>query len=157
MGFAYKVTDILVVRGGYGINANPFITSGFDTPGNLGYNGSIAVNRSTTNATQFPQDPVFFLHQPYPGFTATLPNRSPALANNLGIGYIARDSNRVGYAQNYSLGVQYQLPASFVLEVGYIGNKGTRLEANGLENLNQLPVSAQALGDDLNSTAFGAT
>jgi hypothetical protein len=149
LGFAYKVTEKMVVRGGYGINANPFITSGFDTPGNLGYNGSIAVNR-TTNPTQFPQDPVFFLHQPYPGFTATLPNRSPALANNLGIGYIAPDSNRVGYAQNYSLGVQFELPASFVLEVGYIGNKGTRLEANGLDNLNQLPVSALALGDNLN-------
>src|SRR6266545_653539 len=149
LGFAYKVTEKVVVRGGYGINANPFITSGFDTPGNLGYNGSIAVNR-TFNPTQFPQDPVFYLHQRYPDFTAALPNRSPALANNLGIGYIAPDSNRVGYAQNYSLGVQFELPASFVLEVGYIGNKGTRLEANGLDNLNQLPVSALALGDDLN-------
>jgi len=148
VGFAYKLSEKMVVRGGYGINANPFITSGFDTPGNLGYNGSIAVNR-TTNPTQFPQDPVFFLHQRYPDFTATLPNRSPALANNLGIGYIAPDSNRVGYTQNYSLGVQYELPASFVLEVGYIGNKGTRLEANGLDNLNQLPLSALALGDDL--------
>ncbi|MGH9852979.1 MAG: hypothetical protein ACREBD_24340, partial [Blastocatellia bacterium] len=148
LGFAYKVSEKMVVRGGYGVNANPFITSGFSTPGNLGYNGSIAVNR-TTNPTQFPQDPVFYLHQPYPSFTATLPNRSPALANNLTIGYVAPDSNRVGYAQNYSLGVQYQLPASFVVEVGYIGNKGTRLEANGLDNLNQLPVSALALGDNL--------
>ncbi|HKQ76366.1 MAG TPA: carboxypeptidase-like regulatory domain-containing protein [Blastocatellia bacterium] len=148
LGFAYKVSEKMVVRGGYGVNANPFITSGFDTPGNLGYNGSIVVNR-TTNPTQFPQDPVFYLHQRYPDFTATLPNRSPALANNLGIGYIAPDSNRVGYAQNYSLGVQYELPASFVLEVGYIGNKGTRLEANGLDNLNQLPESALRFGDDL--------
>jgi hypothetical protein len=148
LGFAYKVSEKLVVRGGYGVNANPFITSGFDTPGNLGYNGTIAVNR-TTNPTQFPQDPVIYLHQPYPSFTSALPNRSATLANNLDIGYIAPDSNRVGYAQNYSLGVQYQLPASFVLEVGYIGNKGTRLEANGLDNLNQLPVSALALGDDL--------
>jgi hypothetical protein len=148
VGFAYKVSEKMVVRGGYGINANPFITSGFSTPGNLGYNGSIAVNR-TTNPTPFPQDPVFYLHQRYPDFTAALPNRSPSLANNLGIGYVAPDSNRVGYAQNYSLGVQYELPASFVLEVGYIGNKGSRLEANGLDNLNQLPVSALRFGDDL--------
>src|SRR5215813_12361542 len=45
LGFAYKLTEKMVVRGGYGINANPFITSGFDTPGNLGYNGSITINR----------------------------------------------------------------------------------------------------------------
>lgn len=148
LGFAYKVSEKMVVRGGYGINANPFITSGFDTPGNLGYNGSIVVNR-TTNPTQFPQDPVFYLHQRYPDLNGTLPNRSSTQANNQGIGYIAPDSNRVGYAQNYSLGIQYQLPASFVLEVGYIGNKGTRLEAGGLDNLNQLPVSALRFGDDL--------
>ena len=140
VGFAYTVTDKMVVRGGYGINANPFITSGFDTPGNLGYNGSIRQPHDQPDA--IPAGPVFYLHQPYPDFTGTLPNRNPALANNLGIGYIAPDSNRVGYTQNYSLGIQYQLPASFVLEVGYIGNKGTRLEAGGLDNLNQLPVSA---------------
>jgi hypothetical protein len=35
------------------------------------------------------------------------------------------------------------------MEVSYLGNKGTRLEANGLDNLNQLPVSALALGDRL--------
>ena len=108
----------------------------------------IVVNR-TTNPTQFPQDPVFYLHQPYPSLGSPLPNRSPTQANLQGIGYIAPDSNRTGYAQNYNLGVQYELPANFVLEVGYIGNKGTRLEANGLDNLNQLPVSALRLGDDL--------
>ncbi len=148
LGFAYKLSEKMVVRGGYGINANPFITSGFDTPGNLGYNGSIVVNR-TTNPTQFPQDPVFYWDQPYPSLGSPLPNRSPTQANLQNIGYIAPDSNRTGYAQNYNLGVQYELPASFVLEVGYIGNKGTRLEANGLDNLNQLPVSALRLGDDL--------
>jgi hypothetical protein len=36
-----------------------------------------------------------------------------------------------------------------VLEVGYLGNKGARLEANGLDNLNQLPVSALQYGDKL--------
>src|SRR5262245_26189885 len=148
VGFAYKVTEKMVVRGGYGINANPFIAPGFDSTSSIGYDGSIVVNR-TTNPTQFPQDPVFYLHQRYPDLTGTLPNRNPAQLNNQDIQYIAPDSNRVGYTQNYSLGIQYQLPASFVLEVGYIGNKGTRLEANGLDNLNQLPASALALGDDL--------
>jgi hypothetical protein len=148
LGFAYKFSEKMVVRGGYGINANPFIASGFDSPSNLGYNGTIQVNR-TLFPTQFPQDPVFYLHQRYPDLSVTLPTRSPTLANLIGTQYIAPDSNRVGYAQNYSLGVQYELPASFVLEVGYIGNKGTRLEANGLDNLNQLPVSALRFGDDL--------
>ena len=46
-------------------------------------------------------------------------------------------------------GSNMQLPASFVLEASYIGNKGTRLEANGLDALDQLPVSALAFGDRL--------
>jgi hypothetical protein len=147
LGFAYAVSDKMVVRGGYGINANPFIAN-FSTPGAIGYNGSIAIDQNT-NPTTFPQDPVYYLHQPFPSLVGTLPNRNPAQLNNQGYNYIAPDSNRVGYAQNYSLTVQYQLPASFVAEVGYIGNKGTRLEANGLDNLNQLPVSALRYGDDL--------
>ncbi|HEU0184350.1 MAG TPA: carboxypeptidase-like regulatory domain-containing protein [Blastocatellia bacterium] len=147
VGFAYAITPKLVVRGGYGINANPFIAN-FQTPGNLGYNGSIAVNQQTS-PTAFPQDPVMNLDQPFPSLVGTLPNRSATQANNLGYSAILPDSNRVGYVQNYSLTVQYQLPASFVAEVGFIGNKGTRLEADGLDNLNQLPVSALSYGDDL--------
>lgn len=147
IGFAYAMSQKLVVRGGYGINANPFIAN-FQTPGNLGYNGSIVVNQQTAPTT-FPQDPVLFLHQPFPSLVGSLPNRSATQANNLGYSHIPSDSNRVGYVQNYSLTFQYQLPGSFVAEVGYIGNKGTRLEADGLDNLNQLPVSALRYGDDL--------
>jgi hypothetical protein len=147
LGFAYAMTPKLVVRGGYGVNANPFIAN-FSSLGNFGYNGAIAVNAATV-ALRFPQDPVMYLHDRFPDFPGTLPNRNPAGQNNQGPTYIAPDSNRVGYGQNYNLGVQYQLPASFVLEVGYLGNKGTRLEANGLDNLNQLPLSALRFGDDL--------
>ncbi len=147
IGFAYALSQKMVVRGGYGINANPFIAN-FSSLGAIGYNGSIAVNQAT-NPTPFPQDPVLFLHQPFPSLVGALPNRNPAQLNNQGYNYIAPDSNRVGYAQNYSLTIQYQLPAQFVAEVGYIGNKGTRLEANGLDDLNQLPVSALRFGDDL--------
>lgn len=147
LGFAYAMTNKLVIRGGYGINSNPFIAN-FQTPGNFGYNGTIAVN-SITVPLRNPQDPVMYLQDRFPDFPGALPNRNPALQNNQGIGYIAPNSNRVGYVQNYNLGVQYQLPASFVLEVGYLGNKGTRLESDGLDNLNQLPLSALQFGDRL--------
>ncbi|MFN0088402.1 MAG: carboxypeptidase regulatory-like domain-containing protein [Blastocatellia bacterium] len=147
LGFAYAMNSKMVIRGGYGMNSNPLIAN-FQTPGNFGYNGSIAVNQ-TTNPTQFPSDPVIYLRNSFPSFPGTLPNKNPALQNNQNIGYIAPDSNRVGYVQNFNLGVQYQLPANFVLEVGYLGNKGTRLESDGLDNLNQLPVSALQHGDRL--------
>ncbi|MCI0421349.1 MAG: hypothetical protein L0312_19345, partial [Acidobacteria bacterium] len=76
-------------------------------------------------------------------------NKNPALQNGQGIPYTAPDSTRVGYVQNYNLGFQYALPASFVLEAAYIGSKGTRLVASSFSQLDQLPVSALALGDRL--------
>ncbi|MEX2263412.1 MAG: TonB-dependent receptor [Bryobacteraceae bacterium] len=147
-GFAYAATDKLVVRGGYGINNTPPISNGFGFGGTFGYNGSIDVSAGNT-PLQFPEDPVLYLHDRYPDFQGTLPNKNPALSNNLNINYIAPDSSRLPYVQNYNLGFQYQLPGRFVVETSFIGNKGTRLEAGGLDNLNQLPVSALALGDRL--------
>jgi Carboxypeptidase regulatory-like domain len=148
VGFAYAINKKLVVRGGYGINNTPFVTNGFGGPGTFGYTGTIDLNQQTVNLP-FNRDPVMYLHNPFPSFQGTLPNKNPAQRNNQTIGYIAPDSNRVAYVQNYNLGFQYQLPAEFVMEVSYIGNKGTRLESNGLDNLNQLPVSALAFGDKL--------
>ena len=37
-------------------------------------------------------------------------------------------SYRVGYAQSWNLSVQQELPNAFVLEAGYLGTKGTRLD-----------------------------
>ena len=147
-GFAYAASNKLVLRGGYGINNTPPIVDGFSFPSSFGYNGSISLSPSNTQL-RFPQDPVLFLSNRYPDFQGTLPNKNPALANGQGTTYVPRDSNRLPYVQNYSFGIQYQLPASSVFEISYIGNKGTRLRARGLDGLNQVPVSALALGDAL--------
>ena len=41
---------------------------------------------------------------------------------------------RTGYAQTWSLSVQQELPASLVMELGYLGTKGTRLDIQRLPN-----------------------
>jgi len=147
-GFAYALTDKMVMRGGYGINNTPTISNGFGFGGTLGYNGSISLSSSNTQL-RFAEEPVIFLHDRYPDFTATLPNKNPTLSNGLGINYIAPDSNRLAYVQNWNFGVQYQLPKATVLELNYVGNKGTRLEAGGLDDLNALPASMLSLGNNL--------
>src|SRR5258708_21447012 len=45
--------------------------------------------------------------------------------------------------------MKYELPAATVIEASFIGRKGTRLEAPGLDDLNQVRVSNLALGDAL--------
>ncbi len=149
LGFAYAVNQKLVLRGGYGINNTPAISNGFGFGGTLGYSGNININSSNTQL-QYPEDPVFLLHNPYPSFTAQLPNKNPALGNGTGVGYTAPDSARLPYVQNWTFGFQYQLPANLVLETNYIGNKGTRLLARGLDSLNQIPIdSALRFGNSL--------
>jgi len=147
-GFAYAISEKLVMRGGYGINNTPPISNGWGFGGTEGYNGSISRN-SANVALRFPEEPVMYLHDRYPDFTGVLPSKDPSMANGEGASYMAPDSNRLAYVQNWNLGFQYQLPQFFVLEINYIGNKGTRLEANGLDELNGLPVSTLARGQSL--------
>jgi hypothetical protein len=51
----------------------------------------------------------------------------------------AQDANqRTPYIQQYNFGIQYELMPDLVLDVAYVGNKGTKL--NGFRNLNQRAV-----------------
>lgn len=147
-GLAYAITGKLVMRGGYGINNTPAISNGFGFGGTQGFNGSIAVNSGNT-AVRFNEDVLGLLHNPYPNFTATLPDRRPNQANGLGIDYYNPDGNRLPYVQNWNFGLQYQLPASTVVEVNYVGNKGTRLIAKGFSQPNNLPFSTVERYGDL--------
>ena len=147
-GFAYALSPKLVVRGGYGINNVPPISNGWGFGGTDGYNGGIS--RSSANVQlRFAEEPVMYLQDRYPDFTGTLPNKNPTLANGMGINYFALDSNRLAYTQNWNLGIQIQLPQLTLLEINYIGNKGTRLEAGGLDCMNRLPVSYLDMGQKL--------
>ena len=147
VGFAYALSERLVLRGGYGINNMAPVTN-FSTPSTFGYNGTISLAPANTNL-QFPQDPVMYLDQPYPNFAGVLPNKNPALGNGLGQTYINPGATKLGYVQNFNFGIQYQLPQNLVLDVSYIGNKGTNLISGGLDAMNQLPVSALRFGDAL--------
>jgi TonB-dependent receptor-like protein len=148
IGFAYSMTNKLVMRGGYGINNTPPISNGFGFGGTNGYNSSINVN-SNNFPVRFTEDQIMRLSDPFPSFQSRLPNKDATLSNGQNINYIAKDSNRLAYTQNWNFGFQYELPQSFVMELNYVGNKGTRLEAGGLDNLNALPASILSMGQVL--------
>ncbi len=148
-GFAYAFSEKFVMRGGYGINNTPPISNGFGFGGTLGFNGTISVNSANT-PIRFAEDVLGYMHERYRDFTGTLPNKNPSLANGIGIDYFNPDGNRLPYVQNWNFGIQYQLPASTVLEVNYVGNKGTRLIAKGFSQPNNLPFTiTQQYGDIL--------
>lgn len=107
-----------------------FVRSGYG----LYYNGSV-YNQA---AMRLAQQPPF-------AETGTL---STSLANVLTLqnGFAAAPSQQilntyaidrgyaVGYAQTWSLSVQSELPKSLIVEVGYLGTKGTRLDIQRLPN-----------------------
>lgn len=142
LGFAYQVNSRIVLRGGYGVMYSPPIANGFGLSAIDGYNGSNNFARSRRN-------PAFYWDNGYPAYTFSLPIKDPALDNGQGISYIPRNSNRQPYSQNYTLGFQFLLPKSTTLMTSYVGNKGTRLGASGLNNLNQLNPKYLSLGDAL--------
>jgi hypothetical protein len=96
--------------------------------------------------------PVFNWDQGYPGVSKySTPNPSQANIQGGGLSWDP-DSGRLGYTQTWNLNIQRQLPFRMLLDVGYVGTKGTGLEANGLRVVNQLPASSLVLGSLLTST-----
>lgn len=149
-GFAYDVNGSVVVRGGFGINNMPPINNGWGGPSTFGYNGSMAVNQNNQiTPIRFPEERALHLDQPYPSYAGTLPNHNPSQANGQGVTFIGGDHNKMGYTQNWNLGLQFALPSYSVLEVNYVGNKGTNLPLHGFDNLNALPLSLLSVGDNL--------
>ena len=69
-GFAYQVSDKMVMRGGYGINNTPTISNGFGFGGTTGFNGTISRNSATPAASvrrrsgDLPARPLSRLHAP---------------------------------------------------------------------------------------------
>jgi hypothetical protein len=156
IGFAYKLNDKTVVRGGFGTTGirggastleGPAIAAqyldgfqpisqllspdnGFDPPTQL------QPNWDTYFANGMPLPPLIPLRR--------------SLANNDPIQMMQHVDDRTGYVENWSLTVERKLPKQIVYEISYVGSTGVRLGAD-LTNLNQTPTHYMYdLGSDLN-------
>jgi hypothetical protein len=118
LGFAYRLTEKTVVRGGYGLywqtfNADPFL--------NISLNPPFVVSAGATY--QLSDLPNFNRSNPLVGTSAT------------GIGVFAIDPHiKDGYVQQWNITLERALGANLI-SVGYIGNKGTHLYTSGNPNL----------------------
>ena len=156
LGIVWRASDKMVIRAGYAITSTPPIANNWGYGGfTYGFNGSVPT-LAGTSPTGFADDPSIYLRNPYPSMPKALPNTDPNSANYLDVSTTARDANRPGYTQNYNFTIQYQLASSTVLEVAYVGNKGTRVwggsPGSGYTDYNGLPSSLLRMGDKLNDT-----
>jgi Carboxypeptidase regulatory-like domain len=153
LGFAYKVSERVVVRGGYGIFFPTVLGSGDST----GFSANTPQITSAGGDGIHPQD---LLRNPYPnGLIPALGSAQGLLTNvGLAVGSYQRD-HPAPHVQNYSLDLQLQLTKKTILLLGYSGNQGRKLAwGNGL-NDNKLPDQYLSLGSKLdqpvNNPFFG--
>jgi hypothetical protein len=117
IGIAWKPHKQMVVRTGYGINYN------------LAQYGAIIQNfafqppfantaTNTTNITGFTGGSFLTLTNGFP------PTPSSTVTNNFAV----NPDYRLGYVQIWNLDIQRELPGGLVMNAGYNGAKGTRLD-----------------------------
>lgn len=147
LGAAYRASDKLVVRMGYGISFIPLSDNGY------AFNFPVRENNSFAALSAFV--PAGSMQAGFPAFRpAPIPSdgiirNAPASVFN----YVRPDV-REGYVQSWNVAVQRQLPLQLVAEVAYVGNKGTGVMA--VENMNPgLVIGAGAAGQPFNTPAFG--
>jgi hypothetical protein len=147
-GFAYMLRQKTVIRGGYGIY---FSQTRSGANGLLSY-GSQGFNQSTSAITTYQNDlatPWLHLSNPFPNGLIQPPGSSLGLLNDVGYGAIG--PLRTGaaaltpYEQSWSFGIERQLPSSILLDVQYVGKKGTRLYFAGDNALDVLGPQVESL------------
>ena len=135
IGFAYTPWTKMVVRGGYGVFYTHTVRQGRE--GLLGFNPPYLVDNllqtSVSGAAAVASAAPFRLVDGYPSGLLDPNALTPTVLRR------AQDANqRTPYIQQFNIGMQYELRPDVVLDVAYVGNKGTKL--NGFRNLNQRAV-----------------
>lgn len=149
IGMAYKLTDKLVLRAGYGIfyaAASSMFT--FDPV--PGFSSDTPWVSSQGGGGIVPND---LLRNPFPGGLVQPVGSGNGLLTQTGFNanqVWVRNPHPTGYRENYSLDFQYEIARSAVVEIGYSGFVGRRLMFGQPREANQLPPQFLALGDRLN-------
>src|SRR4051794_10991615 len=134
IGFAWSVTPKTVLRGGYGIF--------FDALGVVNVNvNQTGFTQSTDMTPSFDNGQTYAanLTNPFPGGFVAPSGATGGLATSLGQGITYFDPTTTSsYMQRWQAGVQRQLASNMLVEVSYVGNRGTRLPVT--RDLNAVPA-----------------
>jgi trimeric autotransporter adhesin len=111
IGIAWKPFSKTVVRSGYGMTYNTGAYSSIAQQ--LAFQPPFSFTQTNVNSPALPLS-----------LQAGFPQQGSTVTNNFGV-----DRNyRLGYVQTWNLNIQDELKGGMVLNVGYTGTKGTRLD-----------------------------
>ncbi len=123
LGFAYSLTAKSVIRGGYGIFFEPIGVT-YVNVNQTGFSRSTTLVSSLDNGQTF----VANLTNPFPSGLLRPLGANGGLATNLGQGVsFFRDDLGYPYMQRWQLAVQRELPGNNLVELSYVGNRGTHM------------------------------
>ena len=146
LGFAYSPRNNWVLRGGYGIYYSKGNT-GASNSSFLGFQGYDATTPWLTSYQNDHATPWGRFSDPYPIVGPGLPTGSSlGLLNYVGFGAnapIPRIDSPTPYEQDWTFGIQRELPSSILLDVSYLGKKGTHLLSSVEINYDTLPVQVE--------------
>lgn len=140
-GYAYRVNDRLVIRGGYGISYFPtglygagnsvFSTDGYD-PTSTASSPDNGVTPAATFATGFP--------------ASALQTRNLGPQVNIGTSfqYWSKEAQTLANTQSWNFSTETQLSPNLALDVAYVGTKSSHLSM--AMNINQLNPMYLSLG-----------
>jgi len=124
IGFAYRVTDKTILRGGYGINYGFLGQRRGDVVQN-GFSQNTNLIPSLDNGLTFLET----LSDPFQGGVVEPVGAAEGIQTFVGqnIAFFNPEPE-VLYNQRWQLGIQRQLTSDWVAEVSYVGNRGTDIE-----------------------------
>ena len=143
VGFAYRAHSNTVVSGAYGISyvmttgagsgAQGFGSDGFSAPAFIQIrpnSGLDILNAPWTNAFKSG------------GMTAGANPQNPVLLGQ-SVTAVIRTDNATPYIQQWNFAIQQQLPSETIMQIAYVGTKGTHLQIQQqpLNSINQIPQS----------------
>ena len=150
VGYAYRVTNRMVARGGYGVFFNPNVIANYRLDG---YSLTTQMVASLDNNLT----PFHTLRNPFPSGLVTPPGSAGGLLTGVGQSVTAGDASpgnflpdfRHGFNQNFSQGFQFILPGDLSIQASYVGSMSQRLTVT--QNVNQYADSFLGLQTRLNT------
>ena len=154
-GFAYRFSEDTVLRAGYGLFHQPIgILGNSLNPILTGFSQRTDLVPSFDNGVTFVADFV----NPFPDGILSPVGNANGLSTNLGqsVSFFNQNDLRVPFNQRWSATIQHMLPGNTLLEIGYVGTKGTRIL--GRRDLNALPgvyLSSSSTRNQANADFLG--